>query len=666
MKQFLSFFKFEWRRLIKWWNLVILATFFLVALIFTQVGIGQYNSSMKHKDKFLELERKKIEQYINYRVFGLYGFQMMAMPVPISIFFSSSSPFPEMTAVINTGPSLSIFSTLQAGSVFKIKRQTFSDLSGVFLLFGSLIFFLYGFETFMNKPLAKVMSSVAGAKKVFIHTVLSRLLLITIYCSLVLVFSYLLVLINGVFYPFHWGLLIFLVEVLLCSFFFFSLGVFLGTIRPLIVGLGIGIASVFFLVHVVPAVIDTIISYNANTINSVYETELKKWIIQSDFEKQVIKKYGTLKIGDIASKERMDEWKAFLNNEYKQIQSMDNILIEQMSKNLALGQWLSILFPTSQYSAVNSELSGKGYATLLELTRYAQKVKHKFVLKYLDVIIFSGNPNEMVKPFLDENENLFKSRINLILNILWGILATILYTFIFHGLAFRRQRKNLFSVPDKKEKLVEGGDVEIESGQMSEFLVSDDLFDNQIYCYLSGEGRSMKEKGFKLKVTLDGKELSEDSEKSNFLYLCGLQYLPYYLDTADLVSFFMQSSGTKDDEKKKIIEETGIEPLMHRRLGKLNTIEKTMAIIALLRVSDQKVLLLNRMEESVPFETALKLKSLLDEIMSKRNAAILFLISDRITFFNCSDQNSYFSENDVWSNAIVETVKRRARNEEKE
>lgn len=655
MKHFREIFRFERRRFFKWWNLIILGGLFLAAIFYTLYGIGQYRCALAQKEKFLEIEKKKIEQYINYRVFGFSGFQVTTLPIPESIFFTSSSPFPEMTTVIDTSERLKIFSTLQAGSAFKIKRQSFSDVSGVFLIFGSFIFFLYGFETFLNTSLIKVLSSSVGLKRVFINIVLSRMLLITIYCAAVLIFSYLLVLISGVSFPLHWSLLLFLAMIVSCSLFFFALGAFLGTIRPVMVGLGVGILVWFLLIHVVPNAIDTIVSSNANSIKSVYETELKKLKILTDAEKRELKKAGQqLDLGMIPTEIMKENALYFLNNDLVEMQKCDEKMISEMDGNVSLFSFISSLFPTSHYMSVNMDLSRSGYLNLMEFYRFIKKVKKDFYKKFLDKVYFSGENNAKVEPFLKDNENLLKPTNRISINILWGILLSILYTFILFGLAYKKHRKNLFALPQKTEYMFDGGKVVLDKNEITEVKVTDDLFQKQMYCLFSGEGQLVGEKGFDYKVILDEKDLTGSRERMNFLYLCNLQKLPGNLVSGDLVSFFMRLARTSVEQKEKIFEGTGIGSLLNKRIGKLDENERTMIIIALIEIIRAEIYLLNDVAERISLETALKLKSILDRLPGERHASVLFIFNDRVTFFNGGSENPYFKQSYDWSKNMAE------------
>ncbi|MCP5102048.1 MAG: hypothetical protein GY950_01650, partial [bacterium] len=90
MSAFKAFFILELKRFINKKNLVILVLFLIISLFLVQTHINQYNDLVENNRKFNEIEKLKVNQFLNYTQYGLYGFRVFFNPSPLSIFFSHS------------------------------------------------------------------------------------------------------------------------------------------------------------------------------------------------------------------------------------------------------------------------------------------------------------------------------------------------------------------------------------------------------------------------------------------------------------------------------------------------------------------------------------------------------------------------------------------------
>ena len=91
MHTFKAFFILEFKRFFGKRNGVIILLLLLLSLLFIQNGINEYKNILSHKEKFQETEETKVSSYISYRVYGAYGFRMLFVPAPITIFFNKST-----------------------------------------------------------------------------------------------------------------------------------------------------------------------------------------------------------------------------------------------------------------------------------------------------------------------------------------------------------------------------------------------------------------------------------------------------------------------------------------------------------------------------------------------------------------------------------------------
>jgi len=111
MTTFRSFLILEFKRLfLSKRNLTVLVIFLVLCIGLVEVGIRQYRDMEKRKETFRELERKKVEQIVNYDQYSGYGFRLFFMPCSLSTLFFNSSHFTELTCSIDSGEKLNIYS----------------------------------------------------------------------------------------------------------------------------------------------------------------------------------------------------------------------------------------------------------------------------------------------------------------------------------------------------------------------------------------------------------------------------------------------------------------------------------------------------------------------------------------------------------------------------
>ncbi|MCU0288920.1 MAG: hypothetical protein MUF15_21310 [Acidobacteria bacterium] len=113
MKTFKSIFTMETQRLLNNKNIGLLFLFSLLCFYFVQTGIGIYKSIIENKEKFQDIEQLKVKQYISYSQYGSYGFRVLFIPSPLSIFFVNSSVISELTANVDSGERLNIYNSFK-------------------------------------------------------------------------------------------------------------------------------------------------------------------------------------------------------------------------------------------------------------------------------------------------------------------------------------------------------------------------------------------------------------------------------------------------------------------------------------------------------------------------------------------------------------------------
>lgn len=397
----------EAQRLLNIKTVGVLLLFSILGLHFVQMGINNYKSIIESKEKFRDIERLKVKQYINYAQYGAYGFRLLFIPRPISIYFVNSSAISELTANVDTGERLNIYNSFKGKTLFAEKAGGFKDFSGIMLLMGSLLVLYFGYESMTHKDYLRYMTGFADLKKLFLSIVFSRVLIVTLTFFFIGGLSLLLLAINGFRLTgnemSHW--LAFMGVLVLLSVFFFTLGTIAGTFKSRFNGFVTLIFLWFIFVFLIPWVVNAFTAHKADNIVSNYQLELEKLKILMGFEKQAAEQEGPVTVSNTETERKLVE--SAWNNEIKKIQLLEKKMEREMQENIHGFQVISSSFPSTFYLSTGNEISGKGYENFIRFYEYIQHLKWKFVRYYIDKKYYSGTSD--VESFIKGNENLFYS-----------------------------------------------------------------------------------------------------------------------------------------------------------------------------------------------------------------------------------------------------------------
>jgi ABC-type polysaccharide/polyol phosphate transport system ATPase subunit len=261
------------------------------------MGIHQYNDMEQGKEKFRKLERKKVEQIVNWDQYGMYGFRLYFMPGPISTLFFNSGHFTELTCHIDSGEKLTIYGLFKGKKIFEEKPGKLMDFSGIILILGSFITLFYGFDAFRHREYIKFLASVYGHGKTFFFIWLSRVILLSIYFVFVTLVSTLCLIINhiqikGSDLVYLW---VFFWVILMMQVFFFTVGTIASRLKSrMMAGVLIAFSWILF-VYIIPATLNKVVEAKARNIESIYQWELDKLTILMGFEKEVKKEVAKVK-----------------------------------------------------------------------------------------------------------------------------------------------------------------------------------------------------------------------------------------------------------------------------------------------------------------------------------------------------------------------------------
>ncbi len=448
MKPFITTYSLELKRVLTLKAIALFLIISLLALYLVQTGINTYKSTIENKKTFQAFERLKVQQYVNYSQYGTYGFRIMFLSSPLSIYFVNSSAISELTANVDSGERLNIYNSFKGKALFGEKSGGFKDFSGIMMLLGSLLILYLGYEAFIHKDYLRFMSGFVDYKGLFLAIVLARVLVFTVFFMLNAAISLLLLDLNGIgLSPDEWlhGA-VYLGILMLLMLFFLILGTVAGTFKSNFGGFMLVIFSWFLFIFLVPGAVNSFISQKADNIIPDYQLELQKLKNLMDFERRSAREIGPTNKSNITEVKRMVEEYLAKDKGFKEIQALEERLEKEMSQNIYRFQTLSSFFPSTFYLSVGNEISGKGYENFIRFFDYIRELKMQFVKFYIDHRYnphVSLNAPGGVASFIKKNENLFFAKSLIPPNMFIGTLILLVYILALLVLSYRRFKKSL-------------------------------------------------------------------------------------------------------------------------------------------------------------------------------------------------------------------------------
>jgi ABC-type transport system involved in cytochrome c biogenesis ATPase subunit len=649
MKTFLYFFKFELKRFWSLRNSILVFTIFALALVFIQVGVNEYRDTLDRTKQFQQLEKAKVSKYINYRIYGVYGYRTIFLPSPFSIMFRDSGVITDMVSFVDSGERLKIYLPLIGSNIFELKKSGYSDFAGIIFYFGTLLALFYGFDTFKSREYLKFLSSLRSPATIFwVLTVVRGLILLFLFVILVLVALGLTAL-NGFYIQLNFYIVAFLIPMAGLVLFFFAMGCAFGTARSRKTALSTLLAMWLILLFVLPEAIHTYVRSNAKHIKKVYQLEMEKFDIFSSFEKRAMKNNITYKYGEKLTKEVKNTINKYWKNEFRQIQILDRKMHEQMNKSFSIHYRLTVLFPTTYYLSVNNEISSSGFLNLLDFYSNVRNKKREFVRFFFDKLYFSNFSK--VESFIKNDENIFYAKSNLPPMFLWGILLISIYISIMCFISYSRFRKRLFELPTCGDGETGFPELQMKPADLKIYMVSGSLFSCQLYRYFMNtiSKKSLKSKG-RIVQDADFNKMTPGGKK-DFLYLCHPDVIPGDIDADDLTVLTARLSGVPVGDARKILNEafTGIST--NRPVRRLESIDKGKLILALLRIKKRDIYLIDDVTRGLPCTVDIMLKEKMEQLKTA-GSLVVFLTTDDIMQKKPMDSGKHFYETASWSNVV--------------
>jgi len=590
-----------------------------------------------NKEKFQEVETRNIEKFINYNQYGAYGFRLLFIPSPISVYFSNSGVVSELTAFVDSGIRLRIYKSHLGKNLYTEKSGSLTDFFSIVLLLGSLISIFWGYDTLGNREYIKFLSSILDHRLVYFSIMAARFIFFSLFFLFIIGISLLLTLLNNVsLSPNELSHLAVHSAILLILFlFFFFVGVLGGSLKAKSSGIIILIIIWFLFMFLLPGAVNKALSRQANKITSAYNLEQKKLILLSKFEKKALddaQRYTNMEVIKEKEREFVDD---YWNNEFQEILSYEEAMQRDMKENLKYYQKLSLIFPTTFYMSVHKEIGSRGYENFFNFYHYIRKLQQEFVRFYFKKRYYSNYST--IESFIKGDENLFYATSKLPGYFKQGLLIMLLYTFLVIAFSYYRFRQYLFTIPDKEGPDPNKLDLRMNKGESVVLLTTAKSIIDPLYTIFSGPV-----KNFKGRVKISGTDLAKkkDRKKEDFVYLCQPEKIPGSIRVLDFLSFFRKIIPNPSVNILEIMNEMDIGNLGKKRFLELEDKEKGKILIAAARMKEARLYIIHDFVKGMPIDFIIEFKAMVKKLKSE-GASILYLTNDVLLASKISDRVTY-------------------------
>lgn len=459
--------------------------FIVVVVLVSQIGIEKYKHEVGKEQEFVNVEKSKIERYMNYTQFGIMGYHIFLTPPPFSALFYNSTTITELQALINSTVVLTFLRFEEGENIFKRPTGGSLDLSWFFLNIGGGLILLWCFFTFRGPDYIRFLLDAKDGKTVFFSIILARILLVLASLLIIMGVVILQFLVNGLSIDFYDFILFFsglaLVLILLISISS-SFGFFQNWLKGALYTAGVCV----FLFFILPEALNILIEIKSTNIKSRYQHELDKLKVVVKFEREAYERSNRYKNRpeEERRKEEKKEAESYWLNEFLALVKFEQVLMKELAENTHFYQFLCIFNPATFYREVNNELSGKGFNAYLLFFDYCLANQKEFVRFYIDK---KYGPNyTVIEPFIKNGENIYHSKSSLPNIFIPGIILILFYIGLLLFISLLCFLKK-FSVPKGKEP--DQLQIEFEGKNTAFMLCRNNKLKNEYFCFYRHQPR---------------------------------------------------------------------------------------------------------------------------------------------------------------------------------
>jgi ABC-type transport system involved in cytochrome c biogenesis ATPase subunit len=615
------------------------------------LGCNEHETNLEKAKKFKDLEKTLYSRLISYTHVSIQGIRLLLIPSQMEIFFINSNVFSDISSRINTTASLQISSNLKDRNLFKKNHVIGWDFAGMLILAFSILWLLFGTETFSSKEYLKLHASVAPHKLAFLYTIASRLILLALTILSLFGILFILLRINHiVFSASDFNCFTgYISYVILISVFFFSSGVLIGYIKSKAARTITVFLVLFLFLFVIPGLLGFYTEQKAESVSSDYQNEFDKINILTDFEKKAIEVNKEFDIKNIEGARKVME-NLFWNQYYPKVNDVDDRVKEKIVENIDRYRKLSVLFPTTFYFASCNEISSRGYDSFIDFYSYLQEMKSKFVRFWIDRVYYN-DPKAIVN-FIEGDENTFHAKSRLPGNFPIGILITLGYIFLLLTVSYFQFKKSLFKM--KKSELAycaDKVDVKFKKGDFKVWNINGRNFVDLLYNLFSGQNKTIKKKAPEIKVLVDNVDIAAEKNRRDFLYLCHSDKIPGDIKVKDLIRLFAGIRKFPKDKIKEIMSMPEIKDFTGKKFDNLSDSRKAEVLLSLTFIGKSEIYLFNEIVSIMSVDFADRFRKRM-ETLSNEGSLVLYLTSNETNVYDKKVDEPYFHETDKWTGII--------------
>ncbi len=485
MKKIKATFLYELKRIFTLKHCLFFLLFFILSLYLVYFGVSKYNNFLEEKENFLDYERLKVRQYINYEQYGSYGFRVLLQPSPLVIFWHSSLKFLEST--IDTKEVVDIFSTYKGQKLFT-HSEVIVDFSKMLFVMGTLLMLYFGLTTFVSFE-SILFRHTQNHSHYILSTIASRWVILTAYFLSVLAAAYFFAKVLGIrFNSQEAGVFIhYALYVVLFLTFFYLLGMFIAVAVRFGKVFTISAYLIWFLlIFAVPQFNHIDLEKRSEGIKSNEIVNIEKMTNGRNFDirtKTFFKELQEKKVKEIRPIARR-----FIEEYIQKImplnRALENNLDRDVKRLISHYENRSVFFPSSFYRFLAKECSGIGYYCNRDYLKYLLELKNNFYRYYFDKR--SNQVDQSVESFIKGAENIYLSRAALPDHFAAGAFITFLYSLLFLGGALYGLHRGLER--SRGVEMIEVDSDRMEIGKTYFYFSQDDGQKRGIFNYLRSTG----------------------------------------------------------------------------------------------------------------------------------------------------------------------------------
>jgi ABC-2 family transporter protein len=592
MGNFIISIMFEIKRFYCRRNLLILSVMIILSVYGIQKDIDNYQHNIASNYEFQKVEINLFKYIKTYKSYIAKGFKVFFAPSPNMVLLSDPGIISELEAKINGTFLLDIHNNSK-GRILMSRNSSFRmHFSDLVLLLGGLASIFFGFDALRQKDFLKILSSRANNGTIYLSIITARILLLIF--SVLFIFGSLIgfVFIKGI--PLaemnFTSLTGYLVATFSMLVFFFLIGTIIGSIRPNYAGLFIVLALWLSFVIFAPGILKSIVEEKNENILSPYQLDNMKIQIVDKFEKEAIIKHG--KRQDNTPEGRRKVVEGYWNNEFKQIEALEEQYKQQVAGVINKHNTLSLLLPTTFYTLTANEVSSRGYQNYLNFYSHLQIMRHDFLRFWINQRYYEDP--KVIKSFIKGDENIFKGKSRLPKNFLIGLLLNLFYCVVLLFVSYSLYKRSMLPKANDNSAFNEL-ELNMESSEIYDINHYSPELVEQFYNAFVGTKCS---KSVEWKFSIDKKNVVDGVRKS-FLYIPNVDKIPGEIKVGSLVNYFKDMSMS-DENYLEIIG--AFKEKLSFRFDQLDKKEQAGVLLSLaeLRKGDVKIIIFNNYLKDVP------------------------------------------------------------------